>query len=276
MKTLSPYVVTVLHVLSLLSLAEATTNTKAFTTFITPPKTMTKMTNQKLFFGITSSTAPPFFQIRHRSSQFNIATSKTRTATPPPFYHCTKLFFFWQNNSNEDKNSDLLKIDNVSGTYDGVSTFIQEWSKTFEGDGAKSNGLTTSVSVVTSLGEDTDDDGEAENSYDDDNVVVVAQSGVKLIFLPTKTGSAYKSKEEEKITKEKNSNDNGSSNDKKKKPKKEGGVQIVIEKIDDGKLRVRAFRCEMDEDTMIKEMSEETIINNLKKAMDAWKKQQTV
>mmetsp|Transcript_6695 Transcript_6695/g.8826 ORF Transcript_6695/g.8826 Transcript_6695/m.8826 type:complete len:282 (+) Transcript_6695:264-1109(+) len=280
MKALSPHSVTILHVLSLLSLSEASTNTRAPTAFVTPPKTMTKMTNQKLFFGTSSSVTPPLFQMRHRSSQFKIATSEAKTATLPPFYHDTKLFF-WKNNSDEDKKSDLFKIDNVSGTYDGVATFIQEWSKRFEGDGAKSNGLTTPVTVVTSFGEATDitdEDGEAEDSNDDDdNVAAVAKSGVKLIFKPAKTGSAYKSKEEEKATEEKVSGYNDPSNDKKKKrkPKKEGGVQIVVEKIDDGKLRVRAFRCEMDEDTIIKEMSEEAIISNLKKAMNAWKKQQT-
>jgi len=284
MKALSPHSVTILHVLSLLSLSEASTNTRAPTAFVTPPKTTTKMTNQKLFFGTSSSVTPPLFQMRHRSSQFKIATSEAKTATLPPFYHDTKLFF-WKNNSDEDKKSDLFKIDNVSGTYDGVATFIQEWSKRFEGDGAKSNGLTTPVTVVTSFGEATDitdEDGEAEDSNDDDdNVAAVAKSGVKLIFKPAKTGSAYKSKEEEKATEEKVSGYNDPSNDKKKKrkPKKEGGVQIVVEKIDDGKLlrklRVRAFRCEMDEDTIIKEMSEEAIISNLKKAMNAWKKQQT-
>mmetsp|Transcript_5217 Transcript_5217/g.7140 ORF Transcript_5217/g.7140 Transcript_5217/m.7140 type:complete len:262 (-) Transcript_5217:227-1012(-) len=254
-----------LVILSLLSpryIVASKEHSTAATAFITPPKTATSpskhATNQKSILGSSPSPALPSFHRRHNF----VKPRRIATKTVVPSYN-TRLFFFWQNNNDQDKSADLFKLDNVSGTYDGVSTFLQEWSKSFEGDGAKSNGLTTPVSVTSSSGEIEDEDGDD---------VVVSRAGVQLIFLPTKT--SYKSKEEEKAME-------GGSADKKKedKPKKEGGVEVVVEKVTSGggdeQLRVRAFRCELDEDTMIKEMSEETIIKNLKKAMDAWKKQQS-
>jgi hypothetical protein len=59
---------------------------------------------------------------------------------------------------------------------------------------------------------------------------------------------------------------------KKKDEKKQGGVEILVEKLSSSSLQVRAKRCEIDDDTMIKEMSEEVIIQELKKAIGVWKK----
>jgi NACalpha-BTF3-like transcription factor len=90
--------------------------------------------------------------------------------------------------------------------------------------------------------------------------------GVCIIFKPKKT--SYKSKAEEDAVRE------GKGESKKKKdPPKEGGVEIRVEKLTKGEVQLVAKRCEVDEDTMIKEMSEETIIAELKKAIDTWKKQ---
>ena len=60
----------------------------------------------------------------------------------------------------------------------------------------------------------------------------------------------------------------------KEKTIKEGGVQVMINKTPDGDLEVIAKRCETEEETMIKEMSEQTIIDSLGQAMQAWKKEQ--
>ena len=54
------------------------------------------------------------------------------------------------------------------------------------------------------------------------------------------------------------------------KARKEGGVEVLVEKTVDGELRVRARRCNMDHKTIVKEMSEEVIVSNLKKAVKAW------
>ena len=62
------------------------------------------------------------------------------------------------------------------------------------------------------------------------------------------------------------------------KQKKEGGIEILVEEVSkkDGKfeLRVRAKRCNMDDNTVIKEMSEETILKRLEEAVEAWEKEQ--
>lgn len=92
-------------------------------------------------------------------------------------------------------------------------------------------------------------------------------AGVQLLFKKGVGGrSAYNDKDDE-------------DDDDKKKEKedsiKEGGVQVRIEKLSDGNdLEVIASRCEIEEGTMIKEMSEQTIIESLRQAMQAWRKEQ--
>jgi hypothetical protein len=52
-------------------------------------------------------------------------------------------------------------------------------------------------------------------------------------------------------------------------------VQVRIEKLSSGNdLEVIASRCDIEDGTMIKEMSEQTIIDSLRKTMQAWKKEQ--
>ena len=55
---------------------------------------------------------------------------------------------------------------------------------------------------------------------------------------------------------------------------KEGGVQVRVERLSGGDLRVIASRCEVEEGTMTKEMSEGVIIDSLRKAVTAWRKEQ--
>eukprot|EP00568_Trieres_chinensis_P007980 CAMPEP_0183309332 /NCGR_PEP_ID=MMETSP0160_2-20130417/25020_1 /TAXON_ID=2839 ORGANISM="Odontella Sinensis, Strain Grunow 1884" /NCGR_SAMPLE_ID=MMETSP0160_2 /ASSEMBLY_ACC=CAM_ASM_000250 /LENGTH=130 /DNA_ID=CAMNT_0025473343 /DNA_START=369 /DNA_END=761 /DNA_ORIENTATION=+ len=124
----------------------------------------------------------------------------------------------------------------------------------------KKSGLTTPVKVFPSDGV-PDEEG------------VVSVSGVRLVFQATKTGNAYKSKDEEKASKQ-DDEFGASDSSEVDEAKKEGGVEILVEKLNDGEVRVRARRCDLDEDTMIKEMSEENIINKLKEAINVWKKEQ--
>jgi hypothetical protein len=121
------------------------------------------------------------------------------------------------------------------GQYDALVEYVRQWAKLLEG----SKGLTTPVKVVT-----TDD-------------------GAKILFKPKQT--TYKSKSEERAAEE------GTTDNKKKAPMQEGGVEIWVEKKNN-EVVVQAKRCDMDEDTMIREMSEETIVDGLKKAMNVWKK----
>lgn len=117
-------------------------------------------------------------------------------------------------------------------------------------------GLTTPVALVQFPPQASVDNGEVTN-----------YSGVQLLFQKGKTGgkSAYQDKDDEK---------NKNNEKKKEEPVKEGGVEVRVEQLTGGDLQVIASRCEIEEGTMVKEMSEQTIIDSLRKAMAAWKKEQ--
>jgi hypothetical protein len=78
--------------------------------------------------------------------------------------------------------------------------------------------------------------------------------------------TGYRSKTEEGDAPRKKA-EGDDSKKKKKKEKKQGGVEILVEKLSFGGIRVRARRCDLDEDTMIKEMSEKAIIAELQTAI---------
>jgi len=81
-----------------------------------------------------------------------------------------------------------------------------------------------------------------------------------MVFVPKLSAYADKDKADA---------DDGWEKDKKNnKKKKEGGVEILLEA--DPLLRVKVVRCNMSEDTIVKEMSEETIIERLKKDIKIW------
>lgn len=131
--------------------------------------------------------------------------------------------------------------------FDSLSIMITSWSKMFSDH--KSMGLTTPVDVVKLP-------------------TTVDSAGVQLLFKKGVGGrSAYNDKD-----------DKDDDDDKKKEKEesiKEGGVQVRIEKLSSGNdLEVIASRCEIEEGTMIKEMSEQTIIDSLRQAMQAWRKEQ--
>ena len=144
--------------------------------------------------------------------------------------------------------SDGVSDDNkIDVKFDSLSIMITSWSKMFSDH--KSMGLTTPVDVVKMP---TTDDS----------------AGVQLLFKKGVGGrSAYNDKDDK---------DDGDNKKKEKEESiKEGGVQIRIEKLSSGNdLEVIASRCEIEEGTMIKEMSEQTIIDSLRQAMQAWRKEQ--
>mmetsp|Transcript_685 Transcript_685/g.1242 ORF Transcript_685/g.1242 Transcript_685/m.1242 type:complete len:263 (+) Transcript_685:173-961(+) len=139
--------------------------------------------------------------------------------------------------------------------YDSLSDYIQnEWSKLFVNGNIK---LTTPVKVQL-VTPSSDDDG------------VERSAGVRFLFQKVDTG--YKSKKEEEEHEE--GTRDASNYKKKQEEPRQGGVEIVVEKLKEPNrpLRVQARRCEVDDDTMIKEMSEETILRELQAAIDVWKK----
>jgi hypothetical protein len=139
----------------------------------------------------------------------------------------------------------LAVYKNLQGTdidvkVNSLSNYLSTWAQLFDNGTIQ---LTTPVKVST------------------------GPTGVRLDFKKVDTGYQNKSEEGER-------GQGGTGETKKKKgPAKQGGVEILVETVDDS-LQVRARRCNTDEDTLIKEMSEETILQELKKAMEIWKKEQ--
>lgn len=132
--------------------------------------------------------------------------------------------------------------------FEGLGDYLVKWSKMFTNGGIK---LTTPVEVV-----------HATND---------SKTAVRFLFKDTNTG--YKNKSEESESgKYRPPSDEDKSKKKESKTTKQGGVEIVVEKFGDG-LQVVASRCEIDADTIIKEMSEETILKELQLALDVWKRE---
>jgi hypothetical protein len=149
----------------------------------------------------------------------------------------------------------VVQGDNANVQFESLSDYIQnKWAQLFVTGSIK---LTTPVQlqqVPLTTSSSSEDDG------------VEKVTGVRLLFRKVDTG--YKSKKDEKEEEDTSEKSNKKS---KKQGSKQGGVEILVEKRD-GQLRVQARRCEVDDDTMIKEMSEETIIRELQTAVDVWKK----
>ncbi|KAG7343243.1 hypothetical protein IV203_021188 [Nitzschia inconspicua] len=148
---------------------------------------------------------------------------------------------------------DIKGKDSSTVAFDSLNDYIEnKWAQLFVNGNIK---LTTPV-VLESL---------SSPAMDED---VAMAKGVRLLFKKIDTG--YQSKEEEDKEKT-NKNDNRKRNKEEDGPS-QGGVEILVERLKgSGQLRVRARRCEIDEDTTIKEMSEETIVHELKTAIDVWK-----
>ncbi len=163
--------------------------------------------------------------------------------------------------------------EDLNRKFEELASYIDQWSERFD-NGAKGTGLTTPVSVSPSRFLD-EEEGKTPS--------VIRKFGVRLDFKPTNTGSAYKSKSEERqLETQRGPNQStskpGASNINVLRQSKEGGVEILVEEVNkggaDGKrqLRVRARRCNMDDATVVKELSEETILKRLGEAVEVWKK----
>lgn len=150
---------------------------------------------------------------------------------------------------------DLAKYSSLpAAKYDALSEYIRLWADLFEDESKQRMGLTTPVKIFPST-------SDAEG--------VTGSSGVRIVFQKTKTGDKYKSSKDDKAAE---SESDDAPKKKKKDARLEGGVQVLVETLDTGDMVVRATRCDFDEDTMIKEMSEETILSELKRAMDVWRR----
>ena len=143
----------------------------------------------------------------------------------------------------------LSPTENPATKFDSLSTMILEWAKLFTNEDKKM-GLSTPVMLVELPKRRTGGD-------------IANEGGVQLLFLKTKTGYADKDKMKD-----------DESPDREEAVIKEGGVEVRVDQLVGGDLQVVASRCEVEEGTLIKEMSEQAIMDSLRKAVAAWKKEQ--
>ena len=139
--------------------------------------------------------------------------------------------------------------------YDSLSDYITDkWMDLFE---SKSIPLTTPVKVF-----------KRSNAVDDSDESIAESASCKLVFQKVDTG--YNDKDDD-------DDENSEIQESKGDEPKQGGVEITVQKLiskeSHQSLRVVARRCDIDEDTMIKEMSEELILKQLQKAIGVWKKE---
>lgn len=153
----------------------------------------------------------------------------------------------------DKKTKELARFEQVGPAekYNTLVEYVRLWSDRYNTGAAK---LTTPVKDVV-IHDDLPEDGVDSCVY------------VRILFAKADTG--YKSKKEEDDEEE----EDGDTK-KKEEDAKQGGVEILVEKLPGKTLRVRARRCEMDDETVVKEMSEEAIVKELKEALDVWKKEQ--
>mmetsp|Transcript_12861 Transcript_12861/g.24430 ORF Transcript_12861/g.24430 Transcript_12861/m.24430 type:complete len:240 (+) Transcript_12861:231-950(+) len=204
------------------------------------------------------STTTQSIHQRHNSAvcrRRNVVDQQQRLVTPTT---TTPLFLFDGIFSTVEKNKDDLalykNVGSGSTKYASLAEYVEQWAKFFETDNKK---LTTPVKV-RSLSSETQQQQQQEPN-------VVIRRGVEIVFqnVPNR---GYTDKDATKEDK------NKTDKKKDKRNVKQGGVAILVEQLKDDTVQVRAKRCEMDDDTMIKEMSEEAILQELKKAIAVWKK----
>lgn len=165
----------------------------------------------------------------------------------------------------------------VDTKFEQLSQYIQLWATKSYGESEDSkksttSGLTTPVIVRPSSR------GSISNPASLELDGVLSRNGVRILFQMTNTGDRYKSASEEREDETMRSSGGGGGGATKKasptiivgKARKEGGIEILIEKTLDNTVRVRARRCNMDDKTIVKEMSESAIVKSLMKALESW------
>ncbi|GAX10203.1 hypothetical protein FisN_3Lh398 [Fistulifera solaris] len=156
--------------------------------------------------------------------------------------------FFLKLDGPELWREDLTETE-VSKNYASLVEYIREWAELLAESG---KGLTTPIRAVPVI------DPISKSG-------IQQSQGVQLLFLPTSTGKNYVSREEEKQR-----GTEKSSTAPLRTQTKEGGIEIMVEITRENKLRVRAKRCNYADDTVIKEISEETILKRLRDGVDVW------
>jgi hypothetical protein len=169
---------------------------------------------------------------------------------------------------------EVLRIENDPqlGTVEQLDVlieYISEWADLLCTSG---KGLTTPVRCEIT----TSSNGRALPS----GVSQQASSIIRILFQPTNTGKYYVSKDDEREMASSNSGDGKSSGSSSPvrniNPRftKEGGLEFVVEVVPHNnhqQLRIRVKRCNYSHDTIIKELSEQSILSQFKKCIAVWK-----
>jgi hypothetical protein len=100
---------------------------------------------------------------------------------------------------------------------------------------------------------------------------------IRLLFQPTATGKYYVSDKDERQSDKDGKPIPSSSTSPVRNPRlsKDGGIEFVVEVFRHPKkqlVRVRAKRCNYGPDTVVKELSEATILSQFKKSISVWNK----
>ena len=170
----------------------------------------------------------------------------------------------------DDSDASGLASGDIADYYDRLIEYLKEWADLLAVSG---KGLTTPIRAETDSGLDP-----ASMITPSTSRTVLYQDGVRLLFLPTNTGTNYASREEEARRRQnEGGNSNNNMNKKSRRIAKEGGIDVVVEIantafVDEDsqqqqQLRVRARRTNYAPDAVIKELSETTILKRLEDAM---------
>lgn len=147
-----------------------------------------------------------------------------------------------------------IATNNAMEDFDLLWVYVREWAD-FKASSAK--GLTTPVK-------------SAPVARSPLPPILTEQEAVQLLFLSTKTGSNYLSKEEERSMERAGQTEKAAP---LKKNSKEGGLKVMVEVSKAGALRVRAARCNYGDNAVLKEISEATLIKSLEGALSVWSKE---
>lgn len=172
--------------------------------------------------------------------------------------------FVWDDAFLKLKGPELVRFESLDSKikpekFDQLVEYLKEWGKLL----ADSGKLTTPIDFVPSSTKGPNSaTADATAAYYEG---VSKRDGFKLVFRTTSTGQNYLSKQEERDLEQRGLVPTTATRSSRKA---EGGVQILVELTLPGNLRVRATRTNMGPETVVKELSETTILKRLEDSLD--------
>lgn len=239
-------------------------------------------------FGFSGRASSPFFDINSIIHHRNLLHTSSPHVASPLFQSRkkeTKLYFFrniFEGDSNknaEPQNGDVLSSLSIKKSssseevqIESVVNYLSSWTEQiFVIKDGKGIGLTTPVKPIVLVSSGSSDFTaisyfSSKEKQDEKNILTKKEITVsRLEFLKVQSGYASTEKKEK-------------SSDEKKKDKaiKQGGIEfkVVLSESDNKQttISVEVQRCNMDEEgrTMVKEMSEQAILDVFKKGIQIY------